>query len=293
MRKLIPLEHNERDFQKQIYYINENPLRVKEGKELIHENYSHIRDRFEEYIQNKKSLENINCSSFEKSTVPNEEGAYEKLYSLYDSQESLKDEVRAISETRCPYCGITESPFHVDHYVPRGKFPEFSVLRINLIAACASCNSRFKGKKFVEGDQRLYFNPYFDDFIENIQFLKCTISVDGIYPAINFTIDENLEESNNYAYKIIKNHFDNLKLATRYKELARVEIFNKFKDEYIDPDTLEFDDVTIEELKRDIEKKLRAFRAYNINHWEKVFLETLLNADDCLNLIVNKLIPIN
>lgn len=293
MRKLIPLAHDEREFKKQIYYINENPLRVKESKELIDENYSHIIARFEEYIHNKESLENISCSSFKKSSIPKEEGVYEKLYSLYDSQEDLKDKIRAISETRCPYCGITESPFHVDHYVPRGKYPEFSVLRINLIAACASCNVRFKGEKFVEKDERQYINPYFDDFIENIQFLKCSIEVKGNYPKIKFSIDKDLEESNEYIFRIAKNHFDNLKLATRYKELARVEIFNKFKNEYIDSDTLKFEEVTIEELKKDIRKRLKGFREYNINHWERVFLEALEKADDCLNLIVNKLIPIN
>lgn len=291
MRKLIPLEHNERSFKKQVYYINENPLRVKEGKELIAENYEHIKERFDEYIDNKESLELISSSIFVKSTNPDEEGAYEKLYGLYDSQEALKEEVRALSSTRCPYCGITESPFHVDHYVPRGKYPEFSVLRINLIAACASCNTRFKGEKFVEGDQRLYFNPYFDDFTENTQFLKCSIEVDNKYPVINFSINEQLEQTNTYEYKIIKNHFDSLNLANRYKDLARVEIFNKFKNEYVNPDTLEFDEVTIDELKTDIRKKLRAYRSFNINHWEKVFLESLENADDCLNLIVNKTIP--
>ncbi len=293
MRKLIPLEHNERDFQKQIYYINENPLRVKEGKELINDSYAHIVQKFDEYINNKEFLERINSSIFVKSSTPSEEGIYEKLYNLYDSQEALKEKIRAISSIRCPYCGITESPFHVDHYVPRSKYPEFSVLKINLIAACATCNSRFKGDEFIEGNQRLYFNPYFDAFIENIQFLKCSIEVDNIYPVINFYIDEQLKQTNVYAYNVMENHFNNLKLATRYKELARVEIFNKFKDEYIDPDTLEFDEVTIEELKNDIRKKLRAFREFNINHWEKVFLEALEKADDCLNLIVNKSTPIN
>ena len=205
----------------------------------------------------------------------------------------LKEQIRAISSLRCPYCGITESPFHVDHYVPRSKYPEFSVLKINLIAACATCNSRFKGNEFIKENKRLYFNPYFDTFIENIQFLKCSINVDSIYPVINFYIDEELKQTNAYSYNVMKNHFDNLKLNIRYKELARVEIFNRFKDEYINPNTLEFDEVTIDELKRDIRKKLRAFREFNINHWEKVFLEALEEADDCLNLIVNKLIPIN
>ena len=105
--------------------------------------------------------------------------------------------------------------------------------------------------------------------------------------AFNFktpiTLPKNRDEFNLVVNKYFTNDFE--------EEINL--IIKEFKDEYIDPDTLEFDEVTIEELKNDIRKKLRAFREFNINHWEKVFLEALEKADDCLNLIVNKSTPIN
>lgn len=38
--------------------------------------------------------------------------------------------------------------------------------------------------------------------------------------------------------------------------------------------------------------KLIFIKMMNINNWEKVFWESLKKSDECLNLIVNKVIPI-
>lgn len=38
--------------------------------------------------------------------------------------------------------------------------------------------------------------------------------------------------------------------------------------------------------------KLIFIKMMNINNWEKVFWESLKESEECLNLIVNKVIPI-
>jgi hypothetical protein len=48
----------------------------------------------------------------------------------------------------------------------------------------------------------------------------------------------------------------------------------------------------MDEIKRDIDKKIRGYQDENINNWEKVFWKSLKESDECLNLIVNKVIPI-
>lgn len=287
MRILTIPEKNLRDLEKSVYYINyEPPRRIK--NQLLDSCMDDIRDRYNEYDIHESKLENIPESVYTKES---NETLYNSLFDLYDSKESLKTTIRENSGVRCPYCGITESPFHVDHFLPRSKFPEFSIYAHNLIAACASCNSRYKGDDFVVDGKRQFFNPYFDSFFENNKFLNCSLSVDNIYLVVDFYIDTALKVDFPYEYKIIKRHFKNLNLKIRYKNLITIEIFRKFKDEYFNPITREIDDVTFVDIKRDIIKKLRGFHAYNDNHWEKVFWHSLLECDECLKLIVEKKIP--
>lgn len=291
MRSLTPLAFNAREFNKSIYYINETPLRVKAGQEKIHDNIGVINNRFAEYDTKKDCLENIIDSNFTKAF---DEELYDSLFNLYDSKESLKSEIRKISGVKCPYCSINESPFHVDHFLPRSKFPEFSIYTYNLIAVCASCNSRYKGDDFVDSNgNRLFFNPYFDSFINQLQLLKCLIRIDNIYPKFEFYIDDRMIVEHSYEYKIIKNHFDNLNLQNRYMEQIVEEVFLRFVKRYIDKQTKVFKDITLDKLKEDIDSELNAVADFNHNNWEKVFWESLKESDDCLNLIVNKLIPIN
>ncbi len=262
---------------------------IKAGKELIEENLLTLNDRFEEYSTQKTSLEKISTKEYEKDL-------HEKLYHLYDSKDKLKEKVRAIAGSICPYCGTPDLPYHVDHYLPRSKFPEYSVFTSNLIPACAACNSRYKGKFYLNGSKRKYLNPYFDEFIETIKFLKCTLSVEKNYLVVEFSIDTNIESTHEYGSHIIKSHFNGLHLAERYKNLIINEVFKRFFNEYVNVDNDSkkpfFLDVSTEELKKDIEKKLRSLRSYNINHWEKVFFESLKECDDCLKLIVDKKIKL-
>lgn len=293
MRSWVPLPYEDREFLKTIYYINRSPLEVKDGMEKIDENIELVKERFEKFNENSKSLENIGTSPFSKE---GDEDLYDKLFGLYDSKEKLKKSVRKIAKVQCPYCGINESPYHVDHYLPRSKFPEFSIYEKNLIAACSSCNSRYKGDDFIDDEtgKRKYFNPYFDDFINNIPILKCKIEIiDDIFPKFKFYIDEDIKDEHEYEYNLIKCHFDNLKLEFRYQGQVVDEVFMRFKNEYIIPETQEFEDVTLIDIRRDIIKRLRGLSDCNINHWEKVFFEELLNCDDCLNLIVEKKIIVN
>ena len=165
------------------------------------------------------------------------------------------------------------------------------VLSINLIHSCSICNSNYKSDKYLnDNKERLYINPYFDNFIDTISFLKCKIEVPttSIYPEFNFYIDDNLQATHNYEYKIVKNHFDNLKLKTRYLDQIVDEKFKRFKNRYIDKERRQFKTVTLEQLKDNIQYELDGLDELNINNWEKVFWISLKNCDECLNLIVNK-----
>ena len=179
-------------------------------------------------------------------------------------------------------------------------FSEFSILSNNLIPSCATCNSRYKGDDYIFADgSRLFFNPYYDTFINTIQFLKCDITCIGIYIDIEFYIDASMELTYPNEYKLISNHFDTLHLTDRYSDLIRSDIFSEFYNEFVisvdigDSQKEDvFMDVSIIELENKIDDRIRGLRLYNFNYWKKVFWESLKISEPCLNLIVNKIIPL-
>lgn len=77
----------------------------------------------------------------------------------------------------CPYCNrqyitpvITPSGkmrAEFDHYLPKNKFPYFSLSLYNLIPCCGFCNSSFKGTKEFDFND---INPYEDSFDDYAKF---------------------------------------------------------------------------------------------------------------------------
>lgn len=283
MRKLTPKNYDKTEFDKLIFTQTGS---VRSHLNLTEDNITDVRSRFTDYESNKNNLENVS-----PSTHSNNSNEHKSLFGLYDSvsqdTENLKNEIKKISEIKCPYCGISE-PSHLDHFLPRAKYPEFSIYAPNLIHVCSICNSTYKSDDVITPTgERKFFNPYFDVFIETTQFLKCEIELNGsVYPSFKFYI-EDLSAIMLYEYTVIKNHFEAMHLQTRYMEQILKEKFLRFKNRYVQKD------ISIEQLKHNIEYELEGLDCENINNWEKVFWESLKDSDDCLNLIVNKVIPVS
>ena len=74
--------------------------------------------------------------------------------------------------SRCPYCGHRRVR-QLDHFLPKAKYPSFSVSPLNLIPSCTDCN-----KDKLDGDANqltdLPLHPYFD-YIDNTCWLKAEI----------------------------------------------------------------------------------------------------------------------
>lgn len=291
MRNLTPSDYDEAEFNKLVFTQVGD---IRSHLDLMTTDITNVKSRFANYQFCKKTLEyfeNSSPSTFKTSNL------HDSLFGLYDSDsqdtKNLKEKIKNISNVKCPYCGI-DTPSHLDHFLPRTKFPEFSIFAPNLIYVCSICNSKYKSDDVVnQSGERKFFNPYFDDFIDSTKFLKCKIEVDdGMYPTFKFYIDD-LSATQPYEHTIMKNHFENMKLEIRYMEQIVKEKFRQFRNGYIDLKARIYDETTLEEIKRNIEKRLRDYQEENINNWEKVFWESLRDSDDCLNLIVHKAIPLD
>ncbi len=63
-------------------------------------------------------------------------------------------------------CGMCfhQIPYNLDHYLPKSKYPVFSVYPYNLIPSCRDCNTHKGTYTATEPDEEL-LHPYFDDNI--------------------------------------------------------------------------------------------------------------------------------
>lgn len=91
-------------------------------------------------------------------------GVADLQYALYDSR-SRSGELgrmrRKAGLKSCPVCGSPVTG-DLDHYLARNTYPEFSIMRANLVPACRHCNSGAKGTTVHGGDPRRFIHPYFD-----------------------------------------------------------------------------------------------------------------------------------
>jgi hypothetical protein len=91
-------------------------------------------------------------------------GISDRQYALYSSRKKsgvLKKMRRKKGLKSCPVCGSPVTG-DLDHYLPRDVYPEFSIMRANLVPACTHCNSGVKGATVHGGNPRRFIHPYFD-----------------------------------------------------------------------------------------------------------------------------------
>lgn len=130
----------------------------------------------------------------------------------------------------CPYCGIG-APRQFDHYLPKEKFPEFSVHAYNLVPCCGTCNGKKSDIWLDSKRARLFLNLYIDSLPTSpmletdVQWVVRKskrvpiVSFDLVQP-IGFGVAE---------FGLIKSHFEKLELLSRYKDQAHTE-FLVFRD---------------------------------------------------------------
>ncbi|MDO7837388.1 hypothetical protein Q4610_20295 [Sphingobium sp. HBC34] len=87
------------------------------------------------------------------------------LHDLYDTRgrSGPINRIRrpAVPFKSCPMCGSLGGR-SLDHALPRRRFPEFSILRENLVPACEICNSGEKGDTYRGRWPARFIHPYYD-----------------------------------------------------------------------------------------------------------------------------------
>ena len=114
---------------------------------------------------------------------------------------------------RCPFCGMGHAST-LDHYLPKSKYPQLSVVPLNLVPSCKDCNTgKSATVSSTAGDQSLH--PYYDHqrFV-NEQWL-CADVIHTAPVSIRFYVQapDNWDEISKAR---VQSHFRDFKLASRY-----------------------------------------------------------------------------
>jgi hypothetical protein len=130
----------------------------------------------------------------------------------------------------CAYCGIGD-PKQFDHYLPKAKFPEFSVHFYNLVPCCGSCNG-LKGETWLQANGSRVFINFYIDSLPTAPILKLDlqwlVKSGKRVPVVSFELKRPTGFSA-AKFVLIESHFEKLQLLARYKDLSHTE-FSTLRD---------------------------------------------------------------
>ncbi|MDG9845157.1 MULTISPECIES: hypothetical protein [unclassified Stenotrophomonas] len=87
---------------------------------------------------------------------------------------------------KCPLCGVG-TVAQCDHHLPQSKYPDLTVLPLNLVPICHFCNDRKKAKYPRSAGQQT-FHPYYDEHLlaENWVWAELKQGGAGVPPVLAF-----------------------------------------------------------------------------------------------------------
>lgn len=123
--------------------------------------------------------------------------------------------LKRVVVARCPFCGISETST-LDHYLPKEKYPEYSVFPLNLVPSCGVCNTRKRDRILEDGtDVRMFLHPCYDD-IPDEAFVEVSTKMEGDVLVLSYKVVRPPGMSLR-TYRHIRSHFTELNLADRYR----------------------------------------------------------------------------
>lgn len=230
-----------------------------------------VRYYYQHYNSHDKSIQKIQPDRL----IGSEKDTMIDVYESYTSKaivayrNTLFDHI-----PKCPYCGLNETE-HLDHYLPKSQFSEYSLFTNNLIPCCSKCNSTYKKMGYKEGGDRIYFHPYIDS-INDYEVLRLSIRwLDGVI-LMNFGINQS-SGLDSVTTQVMKKHFKHLKLGMRYLKYGSTYLSDMkpvFNDAY-------GSSADVTSLKLALESKYRdALHQFGQNHWTTALLKNLKSNDE-------------
>lgn len=170
----------------------------------------------------------------------------------------------------CPFCGFAQTST-LDHYMPKKKFPSFSISPLNLIPSCSDCN-RGKSEDVAGAIQEQVIHPYYDHGLFDEQWLFATVN--KTKPAsLMFYINPPANwECNNISR--VHSHFKKFELARRFSVQVANEISTlRYELDY------DFEFSQEKGVRQALEKKYFACEKVYRNWWKTAMYQALASSD--------------
>ena len=209
--------------------------------------------------------------------IEHKKGSFLNLYSHPSAgsvQEGILLALRNHDLRLCPACGEAGTPSTPDHYLPKQKYPHFSITPHNLFPMCDICQRRKGEKTGDKANPRFFVHPYFHVFVAK-QVMKLRIDPPFDTPSFNLDVVEDLtlEERS-----LITRHVQELDIPQRYVRFFRgehrraLQLAKRMRDS--EQDVRE----TFETFRFGVESPSR-------NSCEHVFYDSLLSNDAMMNYL--------
>lgn len=221
-------------------------------------------------------------SQNERDTVVAGELTKSDLIKLYDTyfvdQEKpgrrIYDTLMAAANEKCPFCGGIGRPRNLDHFLPKARYPQFSIVPFNLVPSCRDCNMDGKGTSFATREEEQVLQPYLDNeryFDEQWIFCRYISGTDDEPASVEYFVEPPVHWED--AHKLrVKKHFDDFDLALRFSTEAssRLLVYQAQIQALMQlPVGLE--------VAKDLVLRPVLRSAPFINHWERAMCLALLN----------------
>ncbi len=182
----------------------------------------------------------------------------------------------------CPYCGNPMIPDTLDHFIPKGKWPEFSIFPNNLIPQCRGC-APVKGESYycTENNLVMFIHPIYFNFLENFRF-SINVSLDTENDDITVTVKlKRIMETNANDQMRVILHAEKLKIKSRIVNYCKKD-FRQWKRRLTNA---RFDVITA------LQQRLSEIPQPDIGKdWQSAFYYSLLQNQNIINYM-NSLCP--
>ncbi|WP_116893603.1 HNH endonuclease [Pseudomonas syringae] len=114
----------------------------------------------------------------------------------------------------CPYCGFPRAPETLDHFLPKERWPEYSIFSDNLVPQCRDC-APIKGVKYFceHENQSFFLHPIYSPALSTLRFkIEVTIVEGKLVFSPAFSIPESITDVDE---KRISSHLKNLHIKQR------------------------------------------------------------------------------